>query len=225
MQYFVTFLEGLITFLSPCLLPMLPIYLSYLVGEETSSGKFRRLGSFVNAVGFVIGFTVMFTLMGAFAGSIGMLFSRYQTVVNLISGILVICFGLSFLGIFHLSFLRGIQGGNFLSAKMNILSSFLFGILFSIGWTPCVGAFLGSALALASQQGSVFTGILLLLCYSSGLGIPFLFSAILLHQLTDAIGWIGHHYRIINQISGILLIIVGILMMTGLFSNFLSLLS
>ncbi|WP_287448541.1 cytochrome c biogenesis CcdA family protein [Sellimonas sp.] len=225
MQYFVTFLEGLITFISPCLLPMLPIYLSYMAGEEAASGKTRRLGAFTNAVGFVLGFTFMFLLMGAFAGSIGMLLSRYQTVVNVISGLLVVCFGLSFLGVWKLSFLTGIKDGKFLSEKMSFFSSLLFGIIFSVGWTPCVGAFLGSALMLASQQGSVFKGIFLLLCYSAGLGIPFLLSAVLIHQLNTAISWIGRHHQVINRISGFLLIFVGILMMTGLFGNLLTILS
>lgn len=225
MQYFVTFLEGLVTFISPCLLPMLPIYLSYLAGEEAAKKDTIHFKTLINAIGFVAGFTVMFICMGAFAGTIGMFLTKYQTIVNMICGLVVICFGLSFLGVWNLSFFKGIRHDGMLSDKMGFFSSFLFGVVFSIGWTPCVGAFLGSALMLASQQGSVLKGILLLLCYSAGLGIPFLLSAILIHQLHAAISWIGRHYQLINRISGCILILIGILMMTGIFGTFLSFLA
>lgn len=225
MQYFVTFLEGLITFISPCLLPMLPIYLSYLAGGESSAGRNKSFHTIRNACGFVLGFTVMFVLMGAFAGTVGMLLSRYQTAVNLVSGLVVIFFGLSFLGVVRLSFFKGYDNGKFLSDRMGFFSSLLFGVVFSVGWTPCVGAFLGSALMLASQQGSALKGILLLLCYSAGLGIPFLLSALLVHELNSAVAWFGRHYRTVNRICGGILVLVGILMMTGLFGSFLSFLA
>lgn len=219
MTYLITALEGLVTFISPCLLPMLPIYLSYMAGGSTQDKKHTTLK---NALGFVIGFTITFITLGAFAGSIGMLLSRHQTAVNMISGLIVIIFGLSFLGIFNLSFFKGSDAGNRFTGKMHFFSAILFGIVFSVGWTPCVGAFLGSALMLASQQGSVLNGILLLLCYSLGLGIPFLLSAVLIEQLKGTLAWIKSHYNIINRICGILLIIIGLLMMTGLMNTLIS---
>lgn len=222
MEYFITFLEGLITFISPCLLPMLPIYLTYLAGSDEEHQKSSTLK---NAGGFIIGFSLMFLIMGAFAGSVGMLLSRHQKLINIICGFVIIVFGLSYLGIFHLPVFRQSRDHRHLTKNMNFFSSIAFGIVFSIGWTPCVGAFLGSALVLASQQGSAGKGILLLLCYSLGLGIPFFLSAVLIQQLKSAFTWIKKHYTVINAISGSLLILVGIAMMSGMLSRLLSIFS
>ena len=221
MLYFVTFLEGLVTFLSPCLLPMLPIYLSYFAGGSPEQNPRRVLK---NALAFVLGFPVLFVLMGGFAGTIGALFSRHQTVVNLVCGLVVICFGLHFLGPFDLPFFRGSKGFHH-TQDMGFFSALLFGAVFALGWTPCIGAFLGSALMLASQQGSTLEGILLLLCYSIGLGVPFLLSALLLQSLRDAFQWIKAHYGIINRVCGILLILIGLLMASGTMNRLLVFLS
>ena len=220
MQYVISFLEGIITFLSPCLLPMLPIYISYFAGGgERNSKKTLK-----TAFGFVLGFTIVFVAMGALAGTLGSFLTRYQTVVNIVSGLIVIFFGLNFLGVFRLNLFRGFTKSN-LKPGSGFLSAVIFGIVFSIGWTPCVGAFLGSALMLASQQGHILTGILMLLCYSLGLGIPFAVSAILIDKLRTAFDFIKKHYAIINVISGSFLIIVGIAMMTGLLGRLLAMLS
>lgn len=210
MQYIISFLEGIITFISPCLLPMIPIYITYFVGGGERSSKKTLAG----ALGFVCGFTTVFICMGALAGTIGSFLTRYQMVVNIVSGIIVILFGLNFLGVFRLNLFRGSKH-EMNTENMNFFSAALFGVIFSLGWTPCVGAFLGSALMLASQQGSVFVGIMMLLCYSLGLGIPFVLSALLIDQLKSAFDFIKRHYGVINKISGALLIVVGILMATG----------
>lgn len=218
MQYIISFFEGILTFISPCLLPMLPVYISYFAGGEADSKK-----TLWNALGFILGFTVVFTAMGALAGTLGSFLSKYQTVVNIVSGLIVIFFGLNFMGIIKLNLFKGsarMQTGN-----LGFFSSLLFGMVFSIGWTPCVGAFLGSALMLASQQGQASTGILMLLCYSAGLGIPFVASALLLDNLKSTFNFIKRHYSLINRICGILLVLIGILMMSGLMSRFLTLLS
>ena len=175
MQYLIVFLEGVITFISPCLLPMLPIYVSYFAGGgERSTGKTLK-----TALGFVLGFTLVFVAMGALAGTVGHFFKAHQTAVNLISGRVVIFFGLNFLGVIKLSLFRG-SGRAMNTRSLGFFSALAFGVIFSLGWTPCVGAFLGSALALASQQGHVLSGVLMLLCYSLGLGLPFLLSAVLI---------------------------------------------
>lgn len=218
MAYLVTFLEGLITFISPCLLPMLPIYLSYFAGGQRDASQGQVLK---NALGFVLGFTLLFVAMGAFAGSIGALLARHQQAVNLISGLVVIFFGLNFLGVFRLSLFRGTKGFS-VKGSMGFFSALVFGAVFAVGWTPCVGAFLGSALMLASQQGSTLRGVILLLCYSAGLGIPFLASALLIQSLKSAFDWVKRHYSVINAVSGGLLILVGILMATGTMGTLLS---
>ena len=220
MQYFISFLEGIITFISPCLLPMLPIYLSYFAG-----GKERTLRrTLLCATGFVLGFTMVFVAMGALAGTVGSFLIRYQKAVNLVSGLIVIFFGLNFLGIVRVNLFRGNQR-QIDTSDLGFWSSILFGMVFSVGWTPCVGAFLGSALMLASQQGSMLTGTLMLLCYSAGLGIPFLLSAILIDRLRSAFNFIKCHYDLINKLCGLLLIVVGLLMATGLLGRLLTVLN
>ena len=218
MQYLISFLEGVITFISPCLLPMLPIYISYFAGGgERTTGRTLKCAS-----GFVLGFTLVFVAMGALAGTVGSFLQRYQMMVNLVCGAIVILFGLNFLGVVKWNLFGGskIQTN---TANMTFGSALVFGVVFSIGWTPCVGVFLGSALVLASQQGSALVGIGMLLCYSAGLGIPFLISAVLIDQLKNAIGWIKRNYTVINRVCGVLLIAVGVLMATGLLNRLLNL--
>ena len=219
MQYIISFLEGIITFISPCLLPMIPIYISYFAG----GGKRDTKKTLKCAVGFVLGFTLVFVAMGALAGTVGSFLIRYQTAVNIVSGIIVIVFGLNFLGVLRWNLFRG-NRGNYQAKDLGFFSAMVFGIIFSVGWTPCVGAFLGSALVLASQQGHVLTGVLMLLAYSAGLGIPFVISAVLIDKLKTTFDFIKKHYNIVNKVSGGLLILIGVLMATGLLGRILSML-
>ena len=220
MQYVISFLEGIITFISPCLLPMLPVYLSYFAGGGVRSTK----KTVTTALGFVLGFTVLFVAMGALAGTLGSFLTRYQTAVNVVSGAVVILFGLSFLGVLNIGLFQGMRGG--VDTKdMSFFSAVLFGIIFSVGWTPCVGAFLGSALMLASQQGSTLVGMGMLLCYSLGLGVPFLMSAVLIDQMKSAFDLIKRNYDTVNRVCGGFLILIGIAMMTGLMNKLLGILS
>ena len=220
MQYLISFLEGIITFISPCLLPMLPIYISYFAG----GGQRTTAKTLKNSLGFVLGFTVTFMTMGALAGTVGSFLRQYQTWVNIISGLVVIFFGLNFLGVFKLNLFRGAaQFQN--TGNMGFFSALLFGIIFSVGWTPCVGAFLGSALMLASQQAHAVEGMLMLLAYSLGLGIPFVLCAVMVDYFKGAFDWIKSHYQTVNRVSGALLIAIGILMATGVWDKLLGLLS
>ena len=220
MQIVIAFLEGIITFISPCLLPMLPVYLSYFAG----GGERTMKKTLVGATGFVAGFTVIFVAMGALAGTLGGFLKEYQTAVNIVSGLVVIFFGLHFLGVFKFNLFNGTRKA-VNKDNMGFFTAALFGIVFSLGWTPCVGAFLGSALALASQSGHVLLGMAMLLAYSLGLGVPFLLSAVLIDQLKGALNWVKRNYTVINAISGSLLIIVGIAMATGLLDKLLRILS
>ncbi len=218
MDYIITFLEGIVSFISPCMLPMLPVYISYFAGQsKDETGKRPKM--IFKVIAFVVGFTVVFTALGLFSGTLGRLLSRYQTVVNIVSGIIVILFGLSYLGVFRIPFFKGMNKGYKITG---IASAFLFGAIYSISLTPCVGAFLGSALMLASSAGGALKGATLLLTYSLGLGIPFIFSAVLLEKLSGAFTFIKKHYKIINLISGIALIVIGILMAFGLLNLILS---
>lgn len=220
MQYLISFLEGIITFISPCLLPMLPVYVSYFAGGGQRSTR-RTL---TNALGFVLGFTVVFVAMGALAGTVGGFLKSHQTAVNLVSGLVVIVFGLHFLGLLRVNLFRG-SSRSMDTSDLGFFSAALFGVIFSVGWTPCVGAFLGSALMLASQRGHVLEGMAMLLVYSMGLGIPFLLSALLIDRLKSAMDLIKRHYGIINKVCGGALIVIGILMATGTMGRLLNLLS
>ncbi len=220
MQYIISFLEGIVTFISPCLLPMIPIYISYFVG----GGERTLKKSLIGASGFVLGFTIIFVAMGALAGTLGSFLKEYQTAFNIISGVIVIFFGLNFMGLIKLNLFHGVQRQMGMRTP-GFFSSLVFGLVFSLGWTPCVGAFLGSALMLASQQGHVLEGMAMLLAYSLGLGIPFILSAALIDQLKSTFNWIKSHYETINLICGGLLVLVGTLMATGTMGwllNFLS---
>ena len=219
MQYIIAFLEGIITFISPCLLPMLPIYISYFAG----GGERTRKKTLIGASGFVLGFTLVFVALGVFAGTLGGLLREYQTVVNIVSGIVVIILGLNFLGVLKIN-ICGRNSMQVVKKDKGFFSAIFFGIAFSLGWTPCVGAFLGTALMLVAQQGHVLEGVIMLLLYSAGLGIPFIVSALLIDQLKSTFDFIKRHYNIINIISGSFLILIGILMATGLLGKFLSVL-
>lgn len=208
MQYLITFLEGIISFISPCMLPMLPLYISYFAGNADKRGHIL-----IRALAFVLGFTAVFTLLGVFAGTLGAFLGRYQTAVNIVCGAAVVLFGLSYLEVFHIPFFKGMGT---MKEINGVFSAFLFGLIYSVCLTPCVGAFLGSALMLAGSTGGAAKGAALLLVYSAGLGIPFLISAVLIDKLSFAFDFIKKHYRVVNTVCGVFLIIVGILMAFGL---------
>ena len=218
MQYILLFIEGFITFISPCVLPMIPIYISYFAG----GGR----GALKNALGFVLGFTIIFMALGAFAGTLGGFLREYQTALNIITGLTVIIFGLNFMGVLNIALLNKARGGDKLNVRdLGFASSVLFGLVFAVSWTPCVGAFLAAALAKASRQGSLIQGMLMLLVFSMGLAIPFIASAVLIDKLKGAFNFIKRNYKLINALCGGLLVLVGALMMTGAFGYFLSLLT
>ncbi len=214
MDYFIAFLEGIITFVSPCLLPMLPIYISYFMGDDKQPNKRHVLK---NALGFILGFTFVFLILGAFAGSVGHLLINYNRQVQIVSGVIIILFGLNFTGWIKIPLLNKSRTTTMNTSNLNFGTSLLFGSVFSISWTPCVGAFLGSALMMASTKSSFLEGMMMLLLYSIGLGIPFFLSALLLDRLKQTFDFIKKHYRLIHLIAGGILIFVGLMMITGTF--------
>jgi cytochrome c-type biogenesis protein len=202
---------------------MLPVYVSFF-----AAGKADKHRALINAAGFVLGFTFVFVMLGAFAGTIGMMLIKHAFAVNLVTGLVVIVLGLNFTGLIRINFLNRARGSTAAGKTVDVnnlrfFSSALFGIVFAMGWTPCVGAFLGSALMMASARGGTLIGILMLLVYSLGLGIPFILSALLIDRLKNAFDFVKRNYKAINIASGALLVVIGLLMATGLMGRILSL--
>jgi cytochrome c-type biogenesis protein len=219
-DYLITFLEGIIAFISPCMLPMLPIYISYFAGGAENRNKALR-----NSLAFVFGFTIVFVTLGAFAATLGGLLVRYSKWINIVAGAIIVLFGLNYIGVIKIPGLNNNKSIEFKPKELGGLSSILFGVIFSIGWSPCIGSFLGSALMLAASSQESFKGILMLLSFSMGLGIPFIISALLLDRLKGVFNFIKKNYRTINIISGAVLVLLGIGMMTGLLAKMLGFLA
>lgn len=206
MDYVFTFLEGIASFISPCMLPMIPIYVSYFIGEEEEKSKKK----ITNSIGFVLGFTIVFLLLSIFASKIGSLLINAIKYIKIIFGILIILLGANYIGILKIGILNKTKGINLKNKEFNFFKAILFGILFSISWTPCIGTFLSSALLLVASNQDILKGIILMLLYSIGLGIPFIISAILIDKLKVMFNIIKRHYNIIKIISGVILIIMGV---------------
>lgn len=208
MEFIFTFLEGIASFISPCLLPMLPIYISYFIGKDNKNVKKAVL----NASGFVLGFTIVFLVLSIFASQLGSLISSYIKYIKIFFGVIVILLGLNYMEIIDFKFLNKIKMKQADTKDLTFLKSILFGSVFSISWTPCIGTFLSSALLLIAKEQDIIKGILLMLVYSIGLGIPFIISAVLLEKLKEMFNVIKRNYDKIKKISGLILILMGIYM-------------
>lgn len=224
MEYILLFLEGMLTFISPCILPMIPIYISYFSGGDTEETKERYSGVW-NVGGFVLGFTVVFTMIGAMAGTFGAMIKTHQEIVNFVCGVIVMVFGLNYMGILKIKILSKSYQIHYEIKTIRFFSSILFGMVFSIGWTPCVGTFLGTALMIAVSSGNTIKGVLMLLIYSIGLGIPFMLCGIFIDSLKGAFSFLKKHYDLINKVAGGTLVVTGVLMMTGMFYKMISILA
>lgn len=214
---------GLLSFLSPCVLPIVPPYLAYMSGvsvTDLSEGKQGANKATVAAMFFVLGLSTVFLFLGFAASAFGAFFLQNQQIFNAVAGLLVMVFGAHFLGIFTIPFLNrearldaGDQGGSAFGA-------YLLGLAFAFGWTPCIGPQLGAILSLAASEANVARGTLLLAVYAAGLGIPFLLVAAFFPRMTGLMGWMKRHMERIERIMGLLLWTIGLLMLTGGFSSF-----
>jgi len=216
MDYLLSFLDGILTFISPCLLPMLPVFLLYFAGDADSPAHTAR-----NVGGFICGFAAVFMTLGAFAGTLGRLMVRYQAALNLVCGAIVILMGLSFMGLVRLP---GRQRQNTVRIG-GFFSAVAFGAVFSVSWTPCLSATLGAALMLAAQRATAGHGVLMLLCFSLGLGVPFMLCALFMGQLKGVLDFLRRRLDLISRISGGLLIALGMLMATGWLGRWLALMA
>ena len=219
----VALLAGVISFLSPCVLPIVPPYLAYMSGvslNDMSSERSARTRAIIAACFFVLGLSTVFILLGFTASAFGAFFLQNQILFARISGVVVIIFGLHFLGVFRVPFLdqearleAGDQGGSSFGA-------YVLGLAFAFGWTPCIGPQLGAILSLAASEASVSRGTFLLGIYAAGLGIPFLLAAMFMTRAIGVMNRIKPYMKLIERIMGLLLIVVGLALVTGAFSTF-----
>ena len=221
------FFAGLISFLSPCVLPLAPPYLTYLAGVSVEElGRVRELEDsrrirqkvFTNAVLFVLGFSLVFTSLGAGASSIGQLVRQYQDVLATVAGIVIIAMGLHFLGLFRIGLLyreARIQVDDETLRRASMGGSFLMGLAFAFGWTPCIGPVLGSVLGIASARDSAGQGAALLFVYSMGLGIPFLLAALFVEPFLEFLARFRKHLGVVEKAMGVMLVLTGIAFLTG----------
>ena len=220
---------GVLSFVSPCVLPLVPAYLGYLSGTAVVSDEqstSRRWVTFLHALGFVLGFSAIFTILGASMGLLSQLFFGLMPVFQKIGGIVLIVFGLHMVGLFKIPFLyREWRLEARPDNKWGILSSFLVGTIFAAAWTPCIGPILSGILVLASTSGSVGQGALLLFVYSVGLGIPFLLAGLSLDWATPLLRRLNRYGRAISILSGILLVVMGYFVFTDRLFKLTSLLS
>ncbi|MEI5995210.1 cytochrome c biogenesis CcdA family protein [Candidatus Enterococcus mansonii] len=210
---FILFLEGVLTFISPCILPLLPVYLTYFLGTNNEKSK---MDSLLRIFSFIGGFSFIFIIMGMLASYINQYLILYRTQIQLVTGILVILAGLKMAELIRLpKFPRLFPNIQYSGKFTSYFSLFLFGIIFAIGWSPCLGTFLGTALLIASQHGTAVMGGWLLFIYSMGLALPFILCTLFIDSFKGIFATIKKNYKLINLISGLLLIVVGIFMMTG----------
>ena len=226
------FVAGLFSFLSPCVLPLVPGYVSLISGagvEELKSQESQLLRKvMLNSIGFILGFSIVFIALGAISTQVGQLMARYKSVLAQVAGVVIILFGLHLTGIFKIKALytdarlHSIKGGSTWGG------AFLIGFAFAFGWTPCVGPILAVILGIAAVQDSIFKGILLLAVYSLGLAVPFLMTALLMGRFMKFYSGFRRHMQAVEVASGALLIVLGALLVFGRFtiiSNYLSFLN
>lgn len=219
----VALLAGLLSFLSPCVLPIVPPYLAYMSGislPDMMDAQATNRRAVLAASSFVLGLSTIFLLLGFTASALGFFFLQNQVLFGRIAGAVVIVFGLHFLGLFRIPFLdrearidAGDRGGSALGA-------YVLGLAFALGWTPCIGPQLAAILTLAASEASVARGTALLAVYAAGLGIPFLLVAIFIGRATRVLNWLKPHMGLIEKTMGLLLVVVGLALVTGVFTAF-----
>jgi cytochrome c-type biogenesis protein len=225
MNGIIAFSSGILSFFAPCVLPLVPSYLVFISGasidraEEFKTVKFKRI-MLTHSIAFVSGFSFVFITLGASSSMIGNFLSTYQTYISRVGGILLIVMGLFSLKLIKIPFLNEERVIHLKEKPLGIFGSFIVGVTFSVGWSPCIGPALSSILFIASTEESIQRGIYLLSIYSLGLAVPFIISALLFQQLLSFVKRYGYVVKYTTKILGILLIVIGILMVTSYFGRF-----
>ena len=222
---FIAFSAGVLSFVSPCVLPLVPSYITYITGVSfheltgsESKSKLRWVTTFHSLL-FITGFSTVFIIMGASASYVGQLLAQYQTWVMKVGGVLIIILGIHFTGLITLPFLQMEKRLEIRKKPLGYLGSFFVGIIFAAGWTPCIGPILSTILIYASTSKNFYTGILLLTIYSTGLGVPFFLSSLAFNSFLSTFEKIKRYMRVITLVSGLFLIGIGILMLTDTFQE------
>jgi len=215
----VAFLAGLLSFLSPCVLPLVPSYLGFVTGFTMEEMTGRRRLAMIHSGLFVVGFSLIFIMLGAGATALGRTLNYYQEWVTRIGGLLIIFFGLYMVGIIKLGFMEQEQRMHLDRKPLGYLGSVLVGMAFGAGWTPCIGPLLGAILSMAASQDSVQRGVVLLGWYSAGLAVPFLVTAWAVESFFDWFKKFRRYMPTVQKVGGVLLLIVGVLMVTGQFTR------
>ena len=215
---------GLLSFFSPCVLPVIPSYVSYITGisfedltGEQDKGRIRKV-TLKNSLSFIAGFSLIFILLGASSSFLGSILSDYQDTVRKIGGVLIVVMGLYIAGILKIGFLMQDKRLHLQNKPAGLLGSFFVGTAFAAGWTPCIGPVLGSILLYASTANSVTSGIELLTAYALGLGIPFLITSLAINTALSYFKKINRYMRVVSVVSGLFLVVVGIMLFTGTFN-------
>lgn len=221
-SFALAFLAGVVSFLSPCVLPLIPGYISFISGssltelkENSQAVKLKVLRS---SFFFVLGFALIFIGLGASASLIGSFLASYRAILTKVAGVVVIVFGLSLIGSFNLNFFRGRQLGKGFSRSP--LGTVLLGVAFSFAWTPCIGPVLTSILAFAGSSQTVTSGAVLLAFYALGLGLPFILTGLLFNRFLQLFSWLKNRYQLVTTASGVILVIMGLLLLTNQLTYF-----
>lgn len=218
-SWLIAFVAGILSFLSPCVLPLVPGYLAFITGVSTDELKAKDKRSWwkilLSSVIFVLGFSAVFVALGASAFVLSDFIGRNKLLIEKIAGVLIIIFGLFIIGVLKIPFLYREKRFHLTNRPTGLAGIFLLGAAFAFGWTPCVGPILSSIILLASAQETIAKGILLLGIYSLGLGIPFIITGLIFNRILGLFSWVKRHYRLVNIVSGALLIATGVLLFTG----------
>ncbi|WP_096188230.1 cytochrome c biogenesis CcdA family protein [Evansella halocellulosilytica] len=218
---FIALFAGVVSFLSPCVFPLVPAYIAQLTGSNISGNQIsadRKL-ILTRSIGFILGFTSIFLILGASSSFIGSLFFQNRDLLEKLGGIIIVLFGLQLMGIFNLNFLLSEKRLMNPSKTTSFSRSVLFGLVFAAGWSPCIGLVLGSILSLASQSANAYGAMLLLFVYSLGLGIPFLLVSLIYAKSLDKVRNLNRYLPIIQKVSGAIMVILGIMLFTGVFAR------
>jgi cytochrome c-type biogenesis protein len=229
-SWLAAFAAGFISFISPCVLPIVPGYLSFISGVSIDQMKEKKSASvrkvFISSLFFVMGFSIVFITLGASATAVSAFLKDYLGIITKIAGVLIIILGIHYIGIYKIKWLNYEKRFQVRSQKLSLLSAFAMGFAFAFGWTPCIGPILAGILAIAATQETVWRGIILLAFYSAGLALPFLIASLLFNLFVSFSSVIKKYFRVVEIVGGVLLLVVGILIFTnslgylsGLFSK------